>query len=324
VALLIGGRNPAKGAALACELGNASAVALEMNSSSPLASVEGALNAVFCFVHDGDNNMLTDCIARGIAYGDITRGPAEQIRGYVGASLGETRAPVLFSANWMAGVPAVLAMHMAEEFSHVDAIDLSLLFYGADRVGPDSASAGSAISEPFVARIDGAWRGVRPMSDGRRVRFPSGLTRNVYRVNMGDVTTLAQASRAANVAVRLGLDGSRTMTFMRMMMKIGLWSFIAKFAGQPGSKPGKGARHEIVIEVKGRTAAGKTLAKRASLLDPQGQAHLTALGSLLAIEAIAGLGRTPLRPGIAVPETAPDAARLIAVLAAEGVDLRFE
>lgn len=63
--------------------------------------------------------------------------------------------------------------------------------------------------------------------------------------------------------------------------------------------------------------------KRAALLDRQGQSHLTALGSLLAQEAIAGLGRPRLRPGIAIPETAPDAARLIALLPAEGVDLRF-
>src|SRR5690606_33588417 len=111
---------------------------------------------------------------------------------------------------------------------------------------------------------------------------------------------------------------------MRMMLRLKLWPFIAKLAGQPGSKPGKGARHEIVIEVKGETADGETLTKRATVLDPQGQSHLTAIGALVGLEAITGLGRAKLRPGIAIPETAPDATRLIALLAVEGVDLRFE
>lgn len=90
------------------------------------------------------------------------------------------------------------------------------------------------------------------------------------------------------------------------------------------TKPGKRTRHEIVVEARGQTARGEALAKRASILDPQGQAHLTTLSALVGLEAIAGLGRPQIRPGIAIPETAPDAARLIALLAAEGVDLRFE
>lgn len=322
--LLIGGRNPSRAAALVAELGNASAVAIDMNAPDPLAHVAGDVDAVFCFVHDAHDFMLRDCIARAIAYADITRGPEPLARAYVSASLGETRAPVLFSSNWMAGVPAILAMHMTQGLAQVEAIDLSLLYYSADRAGPDSADAAGTLAEPYKARIGGAWRKTASMSDGRRMTFPSGLTRKVYRMNMSDVTTLAQASGAKDVAVRLGLDSGLAMGFMRLMVKLGLWGFVSKFGGQPGQSPGKGARHEIVMEVRGAAADGALLTRRASLVDPAGQAHLTALGSLLALEAIAGLGRSRLRAGVAIPETAPDAARLIALLAAESVDLRFE
>jgi hypothetical protein len=37
------------------------------------------------------------------------------------------------------------------------------------------------------------------------------------------------------------------------------------------------------------------------------------------LERLIGLGCTPLRAGIAIPETSPDGARLLALLAAEGV-----
>jgi short subunit dehydrogenase-like uncharacterized protein len=323
--LLIGGRNPAKGEALAAALGRAKSVLVDTHAHSPLVGVDGRIDAVLGLVHDDSDFVLNACIARGIPYADITRGPAAAMRAYASLSLGPAlTAPVLFSSNWMAGVPAILAMHMALGFAKVEAIELSLLFYGADRVGPDSSDASGALAEPFAARIGGTWRNVPSMSDGRRVRFPSGLARKVYRMNMADVVTLAQASGADDVAVRLGLDSPATLAAMRLALRFGLWPLMARLSGQPGQNPGKGARHEMVIEVRGVTANGQAGIRRASVLDSRGQAHLTAIGALAALEAIAGLGRPALRPGPALPETAPDGARLLALLQGEGVEVRFD
>ena len=320
VTILIGGRNPDKAAVLVRELGNARAVKIDMTAPAPLEDLNEEIDAVFCFVHDRDDRMLKDAMARGVAYGDITRGMTEQLRAYVTAAAApRASAPVLFTSNWMAGVPSVLAMHMAEEFSQVTSIDLSILYYNADKTGPDSGDAASSLAEPFAARIGGQWVSVPSMSDGRTVTFPSGLTRNVYRMSMADAATLTQATGARDVAVRLGLDGKLALSFMRVMLKLGLWPLVAKLNGQPGQVSGKGAAHEFVIKMAGKLKNGMSAQKRLTLLDPKGQAHLTALGALNGIEAMLGIGREPLRAGVAVPETAPDARRLLALLAAEGV-----
>jgi hypothetical protein len=55
--------------------------------------------------------------------------------------------------------------------------------------------------------------------------------------------------------------------------------------------------------------------------DRQGQAHLTAIGAVAGIERVLGLDGPPLRPGIATPETAPNATRLRELLRSEGVEV---
>ena len=144
-----------------------------------------------------------------------------------------------------------------------------------------------------------------------------------------DVVTLALASGAADAGVRLGLDRGNSLRSMRRLIRFGLWNLLMKLPGMSAiaaTKPGPGAVHEIVIEVEGE-AEGRKVSRRATILDAQGQSHLTALGALHALERVAGLGTAPLRPGAALPETGFSMAgfeRLAALYAAEGVQLRFE
>jgi short subunit dehydrogenase-like uncharacterized protein len=287
--LVIAGRTQASAKKLADRLGQAEAAVVDTASADPLAHI-GAIDAVLGLVHDRDDNLLRAAMARGAAYVDITRGWAAQSRAYVAASLEAARAPVMFASNWMAGVPAILIAHMARDMAKVDAVTLSILYDMNETIGPDSADAGSAMSEPFIALVDGAWRKVEGLSDPVIVRFPSGRERPTVRVNMADVVTLAKATRARDVAVRIGVEPK---------------------AENPGP-----VSHEIVVEL---TGGGQT--RRASIVDAKGQAHLTALGVVANLERVLGLGRTPLRPGLAVPETAPDGDRLVQLLRSEGVEI---
>lgn len=329
VELLLGGRTPARGEALARELGNARAVALDTGAARPLAHLEG-LDAVAGLVHDHDDRLLRACASRGVAYLDITRDVDAFGRAWVGAALEPPRAPILFASNWMAGVPAVLAHAMATSLASVDAIELSILFYMADHVGPDSESAEGGLIAPFVARSGGAWTRVAGLSDPRSVRFPSGLERPVYRAAMADGITLAQASGARDVAVRLGVDDASGFRVMRALMRCGLWSPLQRipaFRRAVAAKERTGAPHEIVVEVRGRADDGAPKVLRATILDPKGQSHLTALGVLFGVERILGLGTPALPPGPAVPESSlslTSAERLVRLLRAEGVSVEWE
>ncbi len=319
--LVIAGRRQAEAAAAAERLGNASALAISTAAIDPLASAEN-ITAVAGLVHDPDDHLLSSEIRRGLPYADITRGIAAQTRAYVTAAQESLKAPVLFASNWMAGVPAILATAAAREFTTVDRIALSIFFDRNDKTGPDSASAGNDLAERMTVKSDGAWRTVKAMSAPARVTFPSGRTRTVYRMNMADVVTLAQATGAKDVAVRIGLDSDATSRTMRFLINAGLWGIVQSLPAStsPAHNPkAVGAAHEIVIEIAG-TQGGKPQTRRLTLLDRKGQAHLTAIGAVAAIERILGLDGVPLRPGIATPETAPNATRLRELLQSEGVE----
>jgi hypothetical protein len=288
--LVIAGRSHDKAAELARRTGSAEAAVVDTATTDPLASVKGDIAAILALVHDHDDNLLRSVIARGLPYVDITRGVTAQTRAYFTASLSHVRAPTMFASNWMAGVPAILGLHLARDLGPVDSVTLSILYDMSETIGPDSADAGSTMSEPFIARVDGAWRKVEGLSDPVVVRFPSGRERPTVRVSMADGITLAQATRASDVAVRIGIEPAR-------------------------QNPGP-VSHEIVVEVAG--SKGK---RRLALLDPQGQAHLTATGVVANLERVLGLTGAASHAGICVPETSANGVRLISLLRAEGVTL---
>lgn len=327
VEILIAGRRAEEAAKLAAEIGRAEAAAIDVAKPSPLQAVEH-IDAVGVFIHEYEDHLLNEAARRGIAYMDITRGLDAQLRGLAAAALHAPTAPMLFTSHWMAGGPAIVARRLAHDLDEVDRLDMSILYYTGDKMGPDSASAGAGMSQGFTARVDGAWQKVGPLSDDRDVRFPSGAVRPVYRMNMGDVVTLALANGAREAGVRLGLDKGNSLGSMRRLIKLGLWDLLMKLPGMnaiAATKPGPGAAHEIVIDVEGK-AGGRKVTRRATIFDPQGQSHLTAVGALYGLERTAGLGTVPLGPGAALPETGfseEGFRRLAALYEMEGVELRL-
>lgn len=324
--IVIGGRRLKEAEALAARLGGkTSAVQLDVAAAHPLEGIDD-IDAVGVFIHEVDDRLLHEAAGRGIAYMDITRGWDAMARALAVAALHAPRAPMLFSSHWMAGGPAIISRGLAEGLDSVTSVDMSILYYTGDKMGPDSASAGEGMSQDFAARTGGTWKRVPPLSDERLVRFPSGAQRPVYRMNMGDMVTPALATGARDVGVRLGFDKGNALGSMRFLLRAGLWNLLMKLPGMSAiaaTKPGKGARHEIVIEVTG-IKEGKTLQRRATIDDPKGQSHLTAVGAVHALERVAGLGTEALRAGAALPETAysgQELDRLAAIYEAEGINL---
>ena len=201
--ILIGGRREKEASALAASLGGARAAIMDVTKPEPMRGLDG-IDAAGCFIHESDDHLLNEAARRGIPFMDITRGQEAQMRGLAAAALLAPRAPMLFTSHWMAGGPAIVARRLADGLDSVARADMSILYYTGDKMGPDSASAGEGMSQGFTARTGGAWRAVGPLSDEREVRFPSGAVRPVYRMNMGDVTTLALANGAREAGVRLG------------------------------------------------------------------------------------------------------------------------
>ena len=326
--ILIGGRREKEAAKLAAELGKASPTVIDVTKPRPLAAIE-QIDALAVFIHEYEDHLLDEAAVRAIPYMDITRGLDAQLRGLAAAALHAPSAPMLFTSNWMAGGPAIVARRLAHDLDNTARVDMSILYYTGDKMGPDSASAGSGMSQGFTARVGGEWRKVGPLSDEREIGFPSGARRPVYRMNMGDVVTLALANGAREAGVRLGLDKGNSLGSMRRLIKLGLWDLLMKLPGMnaiAATKPGPGAAHELVIEVEG-VKAGRRIKRHATIFDAQGQSHLTAVGALYGLERIAGLGPAPLGAGAALPETGftvTGFGRLAALYEAEGIQLVLE
>jgi saccharopine dehydrogenase-like NADP-dependent oxidoreductase len=106
--IVIAGRNPEKGQALADSLGKASVLFLDMEQSNPLKNLK--FRAVLVAVNDPKDFLLIDSIQKGVPYLDITRW-TERLREAVEvAKKANLKSPVMFSSAWMAGVAAVVTI----------------------------------------------------------------------------------------------------------------------------------------------------------------------------------------------------------------------
>jgi saccharopine dehydrogenase-like NADP-dependent oxidoreductase len=232
----------------------------------------------------------------------------------------DSPGPIAFVSNWTAGVPSVFAKALAEEMESVESVALDILYYGNDRGGPDTAGAVDEFAAPFLAWRNNQWVTLKPLREGKRVHFPSGHEGTTYLINLPDLTSLVQATKASSVHVRLGLDAPVTNVLSSLLVRSRVWDVLPHSVRKSLLyNPGEGAPHEIVVEVKG-IKEGRETTQTATLLSPQGQAHLTAIGAVHAVERVLGLdGKAPQRAGAVFSEAIGDCERLQELLTLEGV-----
>ena len=323
LSLVLAGRSPEKGQALAEELGSCEVTKLDIDAPGPLLADGLAPDLIIAAVHDHTDRLLSYALEHDIGYIDFARGGDALARGLnvAGQFDGPLNHSIGFVSNWMAGVPAVLATRAARTMAHVDAIDLSILFYGDDRGGPDAAGSVDGFTAPFKGWEKGAWQEMRPFTDPLKVHFPSGLTRKAYRLNMPDVESLAFATRARSVRIRLALDSALIGWITVVMVRSGLWNLFSKKTQENMLyNPGDGAPHEIVVQISGQDRQGNPVQQTLSLTDPQGQTHMTAVGAVHMAERVLGLDGAPAaRGGVIFSEALGNPERLETLLEQEGI-----
>ena len=321
--LTIAGRNPEKANTLAQELGNATSFQLDTEQPTPLQSQQP--RAVVAVVNDPHDYLLMDAVQQGIPYLDVTRW-TERLRASV-TSLTDTplTAPAIFSSGWMGGIASILAVAATQTLHIVESIDISVLFSTQDKSGPNSVEYMDRLTTPFETLINGQPKQVFPYTDPRTVTFPNGYTTPVYRFDTPDQLTLPQTTGAKTVAARIAFDDAFSTNLLRFLTRSGIWKVISSNRLTPLRRsllynPGSGASHEIHITVTGRDTNGSSKTTVTTIVDPQGQTHLTALGALIQLERLLGLdGAVPPAPGIVYPDTAPQIEQTLQVLDQFGV-----
>ncbi|HST65098.1 MAG TPA: hypothetical protein VLM05_07900 [Mycobacteriales bacterium] len=317
--ILLAGRTPSNGAALAEEIG-AETVAIDVSTVEPLAALEVRPAAILAVVSDPHDHLLVDAMRRGIPYADVNRaGHAGILDVTVAAARERPAAPVLLSGSWLAGLSALLAAAAARELGTVERIDLTALSSSDDRVGPDSWGFSERLAWPYYAMRDGKRTPTHPMTTLLDVRCADGVERPAALIGTLEQTTLPVTLDVPTVETRMALMSPASLYALVGLKRTGALRGLTRpaLAGVRTAllqRPGTGDWAGLTV-----TARGTDRSVRIDVLDTRGQAHLSGLGAVAAAERVLAGG---LPAGISFPEQAAEPAADLELLRQAGVIVR--
>lgn len=318
--IVLGGRHPERAKGLAASIG-AQTAAVDVCAAQPLASLPERPAAVLAAVSDPDDHLLVDAMRRGIPFADINRaGHASILDVTVAAARERPSAPVLLSGGWFAGVSALMAAAAVREIGDAERVDIAVLASSDDRVGPDSWGFSDRLAWPYYAMRGGRRQPAHPLTGLRTVRCADLRDRPAALVGTLEQTTLPVTLGVPTVETRMalqsvaslyGLVGLKRSGALRALARPGLRRVRAALLQRPGSGDFAG----ITV-----TATGPTGSVSVDLLDPRGQAHLSAVGAACAAERVLGSG---LAAGVSFPEQSADPEADLELLRQAGVVVRL-
>ncbi|MFE7564237.1 saccharopine dehydrogenase [Kitasatospora sp. NPDC057500] len=317
--VLLTGRSAERGAALVRDLGGAPHAAVRRWDLADPAPFEAAVRAVVGVVNDPDDRVLRAAAAGGIPYVDVTRWTVRLQRAATVAALLRPASPVLLSSAWMGGVVCLVAAHLAERLGGADRVETAVRWDLADRAGADSVEFMDRLGLDYEVVREGRRRTVAPLSDTRTVRIGAHPTR-VARIDTPEQFTLPLTLGSATATTRIGFSSGLSTRALLAAKHTGFFRWGRGERWQSARRallhsPGDGGTALLRVDV---THGGRTLA--AVVEDRAGQAHLTAVGGLLALRRALGTdGSAPAPAGVSFPEQTPAPARVLPALAALGV-----
>lgn len=295
--LVLAGRHPSKGAALAAELG-AEVLGLDVMSPSESLASAGPFDLLVAALQDPGDALLTATLKAGAAHIGIIR-TADSMASTAIAASALARRPALMLGHWQAGVLTMAALDAARHLARIDRIDLAALYDYADPIGPMTVADSGGFLGKALVRQQGLWVNLDAAASGRAVVRGAGLP-DFEGQPMGVLDTPGLAAMTGARDVRFDLGAGQSL----------------------GSAAGGCASHDLYIDLYGATAGGEEVTQRTVVSDPRGQAHLTALGILIGVERVLGLdGRPPPPAGLVFPESTLDPARAVRRLRDFGVSI---
>lgn len=298
--LVIAGRDAAKAAAVAAEVGGPTTATTVDLSRPDLGLKPGAaFGAVVTLVKDPWLNSLKYAQAQGIAYVSFASFAFE-----IGPELAyhvhsPKRAPILMLGHLFGGVATLAALHFARAFRSIEAIALAGVVDPADQGGPVSQADFERLVNDCpsaLIRRDGVWRWVGGQEGARPIVDVTGVARQGQALPLLDVVSLAAATDAMSLRVDLAArDEARGQTPVT----------------------------ELIIEISGEGHDGKPAHARHEIVDGDVYANLSALGAALATERLLGLaGEPPPGPGYYHPEQLLDPSRVVQRVQDLGASIR--
>jgi hypothetical protein len=300
VPLLIGGRSTAKAQQVATALGNAEAVVTDPRAED-LGLGDRPIGAVAVFYADERLSGLRYAHARGIPHLGISSGIYEIAPEIAIHMQSPDAAAVVLGYEWLVGATTVATLACAKPFARVDSIRIGALVDEEDQGGPAVAEDFERLGRVMpsvLARSEGAFVWRNQDDAGSEFRAIDGTAIKASGFSSIDIAGLAAVTGASDVvfAIGMGISSSR--------------------------RAGGAKSTEIIIELTGIDAQGAPLRSRHAVFHPGGSAPLTALGTSMLLERLAGLdGKPATQPGLFFPYQVLDHAAYLARLQQEGGQL---
>lgn len=295
--IVLAGRTPETGAELAAKLG-ARQVRLDVADPAEGLAAAGPVDLVIAALQDPDDILLAAALRSGAGHIGITR-TAGNLASSAILAAACARRPAMMLGHWQAGALTLAALHVARGFHTVERVEMAALYDYADPIGPMTEADASGFVGEALIRQDGRWLNVHAPEAARSVSRPGQPAFDAMPMGVLDTPALAAMTGARDVRFDLGSGDSL------------------------GTAAGGAASHDLYIDISGRDAAGAALHRRTLVTDPQGQAHLTALGVLISAERMLGLDGAPPPSGLVFPESTIDADKAVARLRAFGVRIEL-
>lgn len=314
--VLLTGRSPGRGQALAAGLGG-EARAWDLADPAPFRA---DVRAVVGSVNDPDDRVLRAAVAAGIPYVDITRWTSRLQRAAALTALLRPDSPVLFSSAWMGGVSSLVTASLAADLGGAERVEIAVRWDTADRAGADSVEFMDRLGVDFEVVDNATRRLVTPLTDVRTVGV-GGTPVRVARIDTPEQFTLPLTLGTTTAATRIGFSSPATTRALLALRGTGFFRWAAGERWTPLRRavlhsPGEGGTAVMRVDVahQGRT-------RTATVTDPSGQHHLTAVGAVLGLRRVLGTDGFPAPRGPVFPEQHPDPGRAVESLAALGVEL---
>jgi len=280
IELILGGRNPQNGIALAEELNHSETAYINLEEGFDLSQFK-KIDLIISAVDDHSNILRETAILNGIACIAVSE-LADQISPTAFLGLHKTiLAPVVYAGHWQAGILTLMVRQQANKFSHIETIELAGLYDPKDSVGPLVANEVSGFVGEALIRKEGNWLSLQAKENPRTIDLHNQSSAIGYPLSTLDVPSIAAFTGAKNIR----------------------FDFIT--GESIGTSKGLEASHDLYITIEGTLVSGEKRKLKTIVSGPKGNSHLTAVGVYLITEKILGLnGQSEQKTGgLYLPET---------------------
>lgn len=302
VEIILAGRNPEKGTKLAQELENASTTYLDLENTEFVNTFDWKqFDLIVSALTDPADTLINVAMDHQIAHIGISK-ISDQVAPVLFAGIhSKPMHPIVLLGHWQAGTITTILQKTAEEFSHINNVELTALYDVRDPIGQmvinELTNAESWTNRGYI-REEGKWKWIDAEKYIRSIYKDNGHAMEGKPMAALDLPSLASITKAPNIRFDLAQDESL------------------------GTEAGNKASHDVYIDLDGTLQSGRQVKQRTIISDPNGQAHLTALGVLVTIERILGLdGDPPAIGGLHLPETILSPEKAIARFKQFGVQI---